>query len=100
MNIEKQANKAKKKFPTHQYLTVRIKPDAKNPFGSTTFEKFLKMKNERPVYRLYIHLCYGYMSFSCPACKQMDTVRMPIDDKLWVEILKIFEIIPENLHKK
>lgn len=94
--ICKKAKEAKKIFIPHQHITVRIKKDATNPFASTAFGKFLEMQEVRPIYNLYIHLRDNYMSFSCPTCKEFDTVKMPIDDKLWVELLCLFEILPEE----
>lgn len=56
------------------------------------------MRDSRPNYQLYIHLRNHYMTFSCPTEKYFEPVYMEIDDKLWVEILNLFEIIPEECH--
>lgn len=93
--IEKKAQESKKIFTPHKKLTVRIKKDASNPFNSTVFKKFLEMQEQRPIYNLYIHLRDKYMSLSCPTCKELDTIKIPIDNKLWVELLCMFDIISE-----
>ena len=97
-NFSEQVEKSKKTFAPHKKLKVRIKDDAVNPFGLYMFEHFLRMREEqqRSVYELYIHTRDGYMSFSCPSCEAMDTARQPIDDKLWVEILCMFELKKEK----
>ena len=94
--IKRKATKSKKIFLPHTMYTVRIKKHAKNPFGDTVFAKFLEHKKERPIYQLYIHLRDNYMSFSCPDCPAMDTVKKRIDDKLWVEILELFQIVSDE----
>ena len=90
MKVSKEAQKI---FTPHQKLGVRIKKNAVNPFGSTAFETFLKMRKRRPKYQLYIHLRNSYMTFSCPDDKFFEPVYLAIDEKLWVEILNIFELI-------
>ena len=97
-NFSEKLEEAKKTFTPHKKLKVRIKDDATNPFGLYMFEHFLLMKEEhgRSIYELYIHTRDGYMSFSCPSCEAMDTARQPIDDKLWVEILCMFEIVKKK----
>ena len=90
--ISKKAQHAKKIFTPHQKLTVRIKEDATNPFNSTVFNKLWEMKKQRPVYNLYIHLRDSYITISCPTCKELDPIRLPIDEKLWVELLCFFQI--------
>ncbi len=92
-NFKKQVAEAKKIFTPNRELYVRIKEDAHSPFGQLMFDHYLVMKKkyQRTVYKLYIHLKYGYISFSCPNEPRMDTSRLPIDSKLWVELLCMFE---------
>lgn len=98
MKFTHQVKKAQKIFTPHQKLHVRIRSEAKNPFGNLAFQKLLEMRDSRPNYQLYIHLRNHYMTFSCPTEKYFEPVYMEIDDKLWVEILNLFEIIPEECH--
>ena len=97
-NFSEKLEEAKKTFTPHKKLKVRIKDDATNPFGLYMFEHFLRMREEqqRSVYELYIHTRDGYMSFSCPECENFETDRLKIDDKLWVEILCMFEIVKKK----
>ena len=92
-NFKKQVAAAKKIFIPNRELFVRIKKDAHSPFGQLMFEHYLLMqqKYQRSVYKLYIHLKHGYISFSCPGETRLDISRLRIDDKLWVEILCMFE---------
>ncbi len=92
----KLAKEAQKIFTPHKKLVVQIKKNAVNPFDSTAFEKFLEMRKRRPKYQLYIHLRNHYMTFSCPDDKYFESVYFPIDNKLWVEIFDIFEIVTEK----
>ncbi len=94
-NFKKQVATAKKIFTPNTELFVRIKKGAHNPFGQFMFDHYLVMqeKYQRSTYKLYIHLKHGYISFSCPSEPRMGTSRLRLDEKLWIELMCMFEPI-------
>ncbi len=90
-NLVKMAQKA---FPVHKELTVRLRKEAKNPFGSSVFDSFLRNRKKRQNYHMYIHLRDNYIRFSTAEKKDtFQEIRLPIDDKLWIEIKAMFVLI-------
>lgn len=88
--------KAKKTFPAHKELIMRIKENAVNPFGSSIFETFLRNQKtpiNRKKYNLYIHLRDNYMRFSTSPPDVFEDIRLPIDNLLWIEIYYTFKVI-------
>ena len=81
--------KAKRKFPKHQYLYLRVKKNPKKPYTKTVFEKAIELRRKHPVYKFYIH--DNYLTFISTSIKNAEGVRVIIDDKLWIELYYIFK---------
>lgn len=84
--------KSRKKFPIHKRISVRVKKKPTNPFGSLSFAKIIETK-EDPDYEIYIHSKYGYLTYQSVSIKNFEAVRLPIDDKLWIELYCVFDVI-------
>lgn len=93
--------KARKKFPVHKRISVRVKQNPTNPFNSLVFDKIIQMK-EYPEYEIYIHSKYGYLTYKSVNIKNFEPVRLPLDDKLWIELYSVFEVtkIKDKKHIK
>lgn len=89
---KKVIKKAKRKFVKHKWLYVYVKKNASAPYEKSFFNKLiadsknpLKHKN----YILYIH--EDYLSIR-PNGFLMDTIKVLLDDKLWIELYYVFNI--------
>ncbi|MCI8616652.1 MAG: hypothetical protein HFJ60_00010 [Clostridia bacterium] len=89
---KKVIKKAKRKFVKHKFIYVCIKENAYAPYEKSFFHKLisdskspLKHKN----FILYIH--DNYLSIH-PNGFVLDTIKVPLDDKLWVELYCVFEL--------
>lgn len=82
--------KAKAIFPTHKEIFLRVKKNAKSPFEKTVFERAIEMRNEHPLYKFYIH--DFYLTFVSTSIKNAEPVKVQIDNKLWIELYKIFTL--------
>lgn len=84
--------KAKKKFPTHKWVRIKVNENAYNPFNSMLFEKIINdsLILDHKQYALYIH--DTYLSIRSIQFKNYDPIKMELDSKLWVELYCIFEI--------
>ena len=89
---------AKKTFPSHRMIYLRIRKDAKNPFDSPTMDKFIRTRNIFPKYRCYIH--DEYVSFYYLSIPKTIVARLPINDKLWIELFCVFKLSKEKKKKK
>ena len=81
--------KAKKKFPQHKLLHLRVKENPQKPYEKTVFEQAIKLRASYPVYQVYIH--EWYLTFISTSIKNAESVRVEIDDKLWIELYYIFD---------
>lgn len=81
--------KAKKTFPTHKKLLVRIKENPKNPFNSFTFEKLIRDKDLNSEFVIYIH--ENYIKIISKEVKNFVPIKLTLDNKLWIEIYNIFD---------
>lgn len=89
-----QVKLAKKTFPSHKKIRLRIKKRPVNPFGSPTMDKFIYTRNTYPEYDAYIHdnsISIYYIGTETPV-----VVRLPLDDKLWIELYRVFKLVPEK----
>lgn len=84
--------RSKKKFPAHKELLIRIKKFPKNPYGSSIFEKIIKMK-DYPDYYLYIHKRDNYLTLRCVSIKNSQKEQIPLDYKLWIELFFVFDFV-------
>lgn len=82
--------KARKEFKKHKRMAIRLKSNPKNPYRSMYIESFIK-KRDYPNYELYIH--NEYFSIKNTDLAASETIRIPIDSKLWVEIYFCFDFI-------
>ncbi len=89
MTDEKIIEKAKKKFPQHKLLNLRVKKNPKKPYKKTVFEKAIELRHFYPVYQVYIH--DFYLTFTSTSIKNAESVKVKIDDKLWIELYYIFD---------
>ncbi len=85
--------KAKKSFPSHCLIRLRIKQNPVNPYTSITMEKIIGMRKLHPEYVFYIHERDNYVRYSCPTIENFESVKLPLDDKLWVELFSIFDFV-------
>lgn len=84
--------KSRKKFPVHKRISVRVKKKPKNPFNSSAFSKIIEMKKD-PEYEIYIHSRDGYLTYQSVSIENFEAVRLPLDDKLWIELYCVFDIV-------
>lgn len=84
--------KARKKFPVHKRISVRVKEVPVNPFNSLVFDKIIQMKKD-PEYEIYIHQRDGYLTYNSVSIKNFEPVRLPLDDKLWIELYSVFDVV-------
>lgn len=82
--------KAKKTFPMHKRLYIRLKENPTNPFNSLYIDKFIQ-NSEYPDYELFIHDIY--FTIKCLNLCLFEPVRIPTDEKLWIEIFCAFDFI-------
>lgn len=89
--------KAKKTFPMHKRLYIRLKEHPSNPFRSLYIAKFIQ-NSEYPDYELYIHdMCFTIKSLNL---SNFESISIPIDDKLWIEFFCTFDFIKVIKNKK
>lgn len=83
-------SKAKKKFPLHKRIDVRVKEEPTNPFSSIVFDKIIKNK-EHPEYFLYIH--DNYITINSKTLDALNPIELFLDKKLWIEIYSVFDVM-------
>lgn len=82
--------RAKKTFPKHKRLYIRLKEQPTNPFNSLYIAKFIE-NVEYPDYELYIHDMY--FTIKSLNLSNFESVKIPIDDMLWIEFFCTFDFI-------
>ena len=82
---------AQKKFPSHKRIYVHVKENPSNPFNASYWGKVIEMKDTDPKYIIYIH--DDYLSYRSRTIKNFEPVRILLDDKLWIELLSIFDVV-------
>ncbi len=92
--FDQKVREAKKTFPSHRKIRLRIKQNPVNPFGSVTMDKFIHTRDIHPEYDAYIHK--EYISIRYVNTEENILTRLPFDDKLWIELLSVFELVPEK----
>lgn len=93
INKKKIIKKAKRKFMKHKWIHVYVKEDASLPYEKSFFSKFIADSNN-PVlmhkdYILYIH--EDYLTIRAENFL-FEPVKVPLHDKLWVELYCVFDI--------
>lgn len=96
--INQLVKEAKETFPSHQTIRLRVKKHPVNPFNSSIMGKIIEMSKLHPEYIFYIHEKYNYLTYHCPSIENFEPVRIRIDNKLWVELLSVFELV-KGKHK-
>lgn len=90
--FDQKVREAKKTFPSHRKIRLRIKQNPVNPFNSATMDKFIHTRDIHPEYDAYIH--EDYMSIRYINTDKKISAPLRIDDKLWIELLSVFELVP------
>ena len=90
-NFNNLLKESKKTFPKHKKILVRIKDFPENPFNSLTFEKLIRDKALYSEFILYIH--DEYLRINSKQIKNYEKVKIPLDQKLWIEIYEVFDFI-------
>lgn len=93
-DFKAQVKLAKKTFPSHQLIRLRIKKKPVNPFGSPTMDKFIHTRDIHPEYDAYIH--DESISIYYVGTEKNIVASLPFDDKLWIELFSVFELVPEK----
>lgn len=91
--FNKKVREAKKTFPSHCKIRLRIKEYPVNPYNSTYMEKIIEMRHFHPEYEFYIHERDKYVRYSCSTIENFEPVKIQIDDKLWIELLSVFNFV-------
>lgn len=88
---------SKRKFHKHKWIHVYVKQDASVPYENPLFTKIISdSKNEKlkhTKFVLYIH--EEYLTISSKDFI-FDPVKIAIDDKLWIELYCVFNLVNEN----
>lgn len=82
--------KAQKIFKPNKRMVIRLKSHTTNIFNSSYMASFIE-KKAFPNYELYIHK--EYFSLDNLGIQNFETVRIPIDDKLWLELYFCFDFV-------
>lgn len=90
-NYLQKLKKAKKTFPTHKKLLVRIKDSPTNPFYSFAFEKLIRDKELYSEFIIYIH--EDYVKLISKQITNFEPVKLALDSKLWIELYEVFDFI-------
>ncbi len=87
--------RSKRTFPSHKKLLVRVKKSPSNPFCSSIFEKMIFQMDSYPEYELYIHKRDNYLTLTLksPKIKRVEGSKIPLDDKLWIELFFVFDFV-------
>ena len=90
---EKIIEEAKRKFIKHKWLYVRVKKDASVPYEKSFFHKIIADSNNPKLmhkqYILYIH--EQYLTIRAQNFI-FETIKHPLDDKIWVELNSVFSV--------
>lgn len=94
INFKAMVTRSQKTFPSHKKLLIRVKKSPSNPFNSSIFGKIIEMSSF-PKYQLYIHTnenC-SYITLYSLSIKNSEDIKLPLDDKLWIELLFVFDFV-------
>ena len=82
---------SKRKFKKHVTYLVSVKPNASVPYEKSFFHKIISdsIHLNHKNYILYIH--DNYLTIQSKA-HVFEPVKVSLDDKLWIEIYKVFKI--------
>ena len=83
--------KAQLKFPKHKRIYVRVKEKPLNPFHSSIFDQVIQISKVHSKYILYIH--DDYLTYESQTIENFEPVRLLLDDKLWIELISVFDVI-------
>lgn len=93
MNNKKIIKKAKRKFPKHEWIYVRVKEYATVPYEASFFHKIVtdSKKLGHTDYKLYIH--DDRMSIRSRQFPLFEPIYVDLDDKLWIELFYVFKVV-------
>lgn len=84
--------KAKRKFVTHQNLNVYVKRNAFVPYEKSWFKKIISDSKPPLRHKHYVIRLHDYYLTVIAKDFVFEPIRLPIDDKLWVELYCVFNL--------